>query len=252
MAKPAPEKLASGAIVLERGDIFFFYRPKILQPQVRGLEDIAEFRILLHPLNRNLYRDLSASLKEVLEYAGQPMERWLTVHKVDSVLKEIMDAFRGRPPLQPAVPCGEGVYALVRHREHTHLAYALELPGEPGEAQKALGIEKEGNPILSVRNPLERRDDPAISPQLELPSYPPELASLLGDRRFYPADPATFLDYEGTELLWINLGNHKAREMGLELYPEKENEQTAEIFSILKLRKEENPVEPLFSGRWAP
>ena len=44
----------------------------------------------------------------------------------------------------PARPAGEGVYALVRSGRRTVLAYALELPEQPGEVQQALHIEPQG------------------------------------------------------------------------------------------------------------
>ena len=53
-----------------------------------------------------------------------------------------------------ARPVGEGKYAIIRHHQnHTELAYILELPKEPGEAQIELGIEKEASYIVSVINP---------------------------------------------------------------------------------------------------
>lgn len=41
-----------------------------------------------------------------------------------------------------ARPVGEGKYAIVKHQNHAELAYTLEIPNYPGEAQKELGIEK--------------------------------------------------------------------------------------------------------------
>ena len=52
-----------------------------------------------------------------------------------------------------ARPVGEGKYAIVKHQNHAELAYILEMPKEPGEAQKELGIEKEASYIISVINP---------------------------------------------------------------------------------------------------
>jgi hypothetical protein len=52
-----------------------------------------------------------------------------------------------------ARPVGEGKYAIINHKNHAELAYILEMPKEPGEAQKELGIEKEASYIVSVINP---------------------------------------------------------------------------------------------------
>jgi hypothetical protein len=34
---------------LERGDIFFFYRPRVDTTEVRSLEDVQRFFFILHP-----------------------------------------------------------------------------------------------------------------------------------------------------------------------------------------------------------
>ena len=52
---------------------------------------------------------------------------------------------------------GEGKYAIIRHHQnHTELAYILELPKEPGEAQIELGIEREASYVVSVINPKKQ------------------------------------------------------------------------------------------------
>ena len=40
---------------------------------------------------------------------------------------------RGLRKLPPARPAAEGIYAIVRHVDHTHLAYLIELPKRHGE-----------------------------------------------------------------------------------------------------------------------
>ncbi len=52
-----------------------------------------------------------------------------------------------------ACPVGEGKYAIINRKNHAELAHILEMPKEPGEAQKELGIEKEASYIVSVINP---------------------------------------------------------------------------------------------------
>jgi hypothetical protein len=50
-------------------------------------------------------------------------------------------------------PVGEGKYTIVKHQNHAELTYILEMPEQPGEAQRELGIEKETSYIISVINP---------------------------------------------------------------------------------------------------
>jgi hypothetical protein len=45
------------------------------------------------------------------------------------------------------------LYALVDHDGHTHLTYVLELPPQPGDAQRVFRIEREASYRIAVRNP---------------------------------------------------------------------------------------------------
>ena len=143
------------------------------------------------------------------------------------------------------------MYAVALHGRHTHLTYALELPEQPGEVQQALGIARRANPFLGVVNPVFEALEGVESPQVELPRYPHHLARVFGDRRFHSADPVGLLDYPGTEILIAMLEGPRGGEMGLDLRPEHEDEHTAEIFRLLKIRREESPMDPIFAGKWA-
>jgi len=43
---------------------------------------------------------------------------------------------RGKRRTKAATPAGEGKYSIVKHDNHTELAYILELPEIPGPAQR--------------------------------------------------------------------------------------------------------------------
>jgi hypothetical protein len=240
-----------GPEALEHGDIFFFYHPKMDRAAVTGPEDLASFHLILHPMDENKYRYAAISLKGLLESGGGG-GWWARLEMVESHLGQIQRKLRESHPLPPARPCGEGVYAIVKHGNHTHLAYALELPEEPGEVQRSLGINRRENPYLGVLNPLlEAREEAGLSPQVALPDYPPRLLNLFGDSRFRSADPVDLLDYEGAELLVARRPAATAEELGIDLMPEHETAETAEVFRILKLRMDETPLVPLFEGHWA-
>jgi len=52
----------------------------------------------------------------------------------------------------------------------------LEMPNEPGEAQKELGIEKEASYVISVINPKVPRSSAGSLPSTEVPvKYPEEV-----------------------------------------------------------------------------
>ena len=155
----------------------------------------------------------------------------------------------GERHLPEARPAGEGVYALVRHGRSTLLAYALELPEELGEVQRAFQIGREGQFVVSVKNP------DAVSPAGvgldgdHRADFPEELMERFGDRRWVAADPPEFLDYEGAELVLVG-GREAGDDLGLDLEPQPETEEDAEVFKDLHLEKSERTIRPLFEGAW--
>jgi hypothetical protein len=157
---------------------------------------------------------------------------------------------RGERHLAPARPAGEGVYALVRHGDHTHLTFALELPEKPGEVQRELNIREEGNYIVAVKNP-EQPAPPGVGlPEREQAEVPQHLQRQFEGRRFVPVDPPAFLDQEGAELVFIGVGEHVSEELGVRLDPQRETLETAEIFNDLRVERTQHPLQPLFEGKW--
>jgi hypothetical protein len=149
-----------------------------------------------------------------------------------------------------ARPAGEGRYALVDHDGHTHLAYVLELPPEPGDVQRALGIEREASYIAAVRNPDAPAPPGAGLPLQRRAQLPPELHQRFGGRRFAPVDPPEMLDHEGIELVLIGASDDVDAEVGIDLDARAERLETADIFRKLRIRREHVPTEPLETGHW--
>jgi hypothetical protein len=258
----ATSKRDADASTLERGDIFFFYRPRVSaadeETHPRGIDDIARAYMVMHPRGRGIYRLIVIARKRLPDVAKRERE-WAFVEKVSRTAGEIEAELRreeyatktrGERVAPAARPAGEGVYALVRHVDHTHLAYALELPEKPGPVQKALEIEREASYILSVKNP-EAPSPPEVglAPD-EAARYPRPLQEIFHGRRFVPADPPELLDYPGTQLLLIGASANVREELGVDLDPQREDERTAEIFRDLHIARSQHPVEPLFKGKW--
>ena len=146
--------------VLERGDIYFVYRPRVEQESAAGLEEIQRFFIILSPRTRDIHRLIVIGRKRLPEIEGQHERNWGFVQKVarnpDEIQAELGRTVydtktRGERHLAPARPAGEGVYAIVNHDDHTHLAFALELPAKPGEVQQELNIPEQGSYIITIR-----------------------------------------------------------------------------------------------------
>src|SRR5215510_5665217 len=151
---------------LEEGDIFFFYRPRIAVHEVHGRTDVQRFYMVLAahwPLR--IYRLFVVGRKKLPHLVeGQHPERrnWALAVFVSEDPEDVrreLSAYhyetttRGRRFAAAAKPLGEGRYQLVRHRDHTEVAYALELPKHVGPAQHEFEIKDEASYIVAVKNP---------------------------------------------------------------------------------------------------
>jgi hypothetical protein len=165
MAKTERKRSSSAATaqVLERGDIYFAYRPKIEEQTARRPEDVARLYMILSPRDKRSYRLVIIGEKRLPPVnRGADRKIWGFVEKVAGRAEEVEDELdpetyrtktHGKRRLPAARPAGEGVYALPRHGDHTHLAYAIELPSKPGEVQRALNIVEQGSYLIAVKNP---------------------------------------------------------------------------------------------------
>src|SRR4051812_28869966 len=57
---------------------------------------------------------------------------------------------RGVRKIPAARPAAEGIYTILRHGEHTHLANFLELPKHEGPVERELNIKREASYIIAV------------------------------------------------------------------------------------------------------
>jgi hypothetical protein len=157
---------------------------------------------------------------------------------------------RGERHVGAARPAGEGRFKILRHDDHTHLAYALELPKREGQVQKEFAIEDQASYIISIKNPEAGSPAYAGLPEGEKVNYPRHLQEVFRGRRFADADPPQLLDYAGTEFVLIGSSEDVKSELGVEFKTENENESSADIFKDLKLEKTDRPLKPLFEGNW--
>jgi hypothetical protein len=245
--------------ILEQGDIFFLYRPKVNVQLARGIEDIQRFYVILKPSGMILFRRIIVGEKRLPD-VGEFERAWGFVDRVSGDPEEIEDELDSQryqtkthgERVEPAArPAGEGIYAIVRHGEHTHIAYILELPRKSGEVQRELNIRKQGSIIVTVKNPKMDSPPQAGLPEMKKPKYPATLQRNFSGKRFTNLDPPEFLDYPGTELVLVGVPADVTRELGIKLHPRHKDEETAAIFSQLKMEKDLHPTAPLISGKWA-
>jgi hypothetical protein len=261
--KQQAEKRVGNGKIIEHGDIFFFYRPKIDAQEVKDIENVQRFYIVTSPDKSRVHRVFlvgQKQLPEIAEGESSSEERnWalnvLTTTNVDDIRNEFLPAeyqteTRGTRRIGAAVPAGEGKYSIVEHEGHSELAYILELPEVPGPTQREFQIKKEASYIISVKNPdIQVRGYTAFLDRK--PGYPKALKEKFGDRRWINVDDTHFLDYENAQLLLIGARKKDVEEeLGIDIDAEKENANTAEIFKDLKIRKEQTPLKPLFEGKF--
>jgi hypothetical protein len=224
--------------------------------EVRGLDDVQRFFFVLEPERRALFRRLVVGRKRLPDLREH--ERgWAFVAEVAEAPEALRDELEriayetrtGGVRVQPeARPAGEGRYALVDHDGHTHLAYVLELPPQPGEAQRLFRIEREASYVIAVRNPDAPAPPGAGLPPRRRPEYPEPLHARFGDRRFIPADPPELLDYEGAEVVIIGATTAAETELAIKLDAETERIDDADLFRKLRLPRGDRPLEPLERG----
>ena len=260
--------------LIEHGDIFFFYRPKVGTEEVEDIEDVQRFYMVTSPEqkgkrhnsnNKDIYRLFlvgQKQLPEIIEGKSTSKERnWalntLTTSDPEDIHKELLPAeytteTRGKRRIAAAAPAGEGKYSIVKHDGHTELAYLLELPEVPGPTQREFEIKKEASYIISVKNPdISVPGFAAFSSKEKKPKYPKHLMEKFGDRRWINIEDPDLLNYENTQLLLIGARKKDVEEeLGIDIDEEKETERSADMFKELKIRKEQIPLKPLLKGKF--
>src|ERR687890_43750 len=261
--------------IIEQGDIFFFYRPKLDTEEVKDIGDVQRFYMVTHAEERNensnnnknmkkknddIYRLFligQKQLPEIIEGKSTSEEKnWalniLTTSNPDDIQKELLPAeytteTRGKRRLAAAAPAGEGKFAIVKHDNHTELAYILELPEMPGPTQREFEIKKEASYIISVKNPNVKV--PGLTASEKKPEYPKHIKEKFGDKRWISIEDPQLLNYENIQVLLIGARKKDVEEeLGIDIDEERETENTADIFKELKLRKEQVPLKPLLKG----
>lgn len=219
--------------VLEEGDIYFFYKPKRGVEQPRSIEDIARFYFVLQESGSRPPRYVVMGNKKMPQFEVGDKTSWGFIQIVGGRGFEITGRSSKQASKNSSRPAGEGIYAIVSHRTHSHLMYTLELPKEVGEVQKAFNIKKEADYILMQR-PAE------IGPSfMDLPYS-----------NFLPVRDNYHMNKNGTQLLLIGVGPDIGR-IGISAEAEKESLNTSDLINKLKVDVKRHPITSLISGHWS-
>jgi hypothetical protein len=215
------------SIELERRDIFFFYRPRVGVPEVKRLEDVQRFFFILHPGRGDRLRRIVVGSKRRPD--PERHERsWAFVADVVVDPSRLRDELRASAHetktrgtrIQPqARPAGEGRHAIVDHDGHRHLAYVLELPQHPRWPSRLAARRSRSGCGSASADGGSRR------------STPPE-----------------WLDHERTELVLIGAARTATREPQIDLDPEEQSIDDADLFGQLRIGASELATQPLRGG----
>jgi len=224
--------------VLERGHIYFFYRPKIdIGPDdtVQSIDDVARFDFLLLPrtqgkekqrfrlfiIGKKRLPDRNKGGREVfcatLSKYGDDFEKMNMREAIGE--RNYTTKTRGDRHIEPARVAGRGHYALFSpkpgtpSRRTTHLVYFLTHPGskEIGPIQKELSIYESGSFIIQIKNPKASTPANAGLRKDKRADYGDDIlddkfggdADKGAGRRFIAPNPASMLDFIGSEMLMI-------------------------------------------------
>lgn len=244
--------------IVEQGNIYFAYRPKVETHDPEGLDDVQRFYMILEPLRGGPVRLIVVGRKRLPEI-DEHERNWATVEAVAKTAGELASELaeqhyatktRGERTQPAARPAGEGTYLLVRRGRQLYLAYELELPEKPGPVQKALNIAPAASLVVSVANPERRGGSPAKRDTDEQPAYPKPLQEAFHGRRF-ATEEAALLDYPGAELVLVGARHDPEAELDVQIETRTETARQADIFKRLHLDKQGGPSAPLLRGSWA-
>jgi hypothetical protein len=252
-----PERDRHNSEVLERGNIFFLYRPRVDEEEPSGLGDVQRFFVVLRPEGAGKLRLLVVGRKRLPD-VGQHERNWGFVALVTDSAETIEQGLRAEDyqtktrgeQHQPAArPAGEGVYAITLKDGQMHLSYVLELPQHPSDVQRAFKIAPEASFALSVKNP-ERDQPPGTGlDESQKADFPERLQREFRGRRFERED-VKLLDFPGAEFILVGARTGPESAYGVELSAQPEDYAHAEIIRELHMVKSRHPIEPLFEGGW--
>ncbi len=195
--------------ILEKGDIYFFYRPKLHHTMAKSKADINKFFFILHDSSNQFYRAIIIGKKQ-LPTADVHHVEFAFVSKVaknpdklTDLLEEqhYMTKTKGHRTLAAACPIAEGKYLFLKMGKTTHFAFHLEEQKDYDPLYSELKIEQDGIFLVQVKNP-ESPSNEGLSSEKRA-AYPQFLEKKFKTRKFKPLESSEFLNYEGTELLLI-------------------------------------------------
>ncbi|RMJ25109.1 hypothetical protein PHISP_04008 [Aspergillus sp. HF37] len=208
--------------IIEKGIIYFFYRPRVNVQEAHGVGEVARSFLVLRPTPRGAILDHTqgpldaGSTCRLLvlpkkKFPASSKERDMGfVEKAGKSMKELDESFiagreyetstRGERTVQEAKPYAEGVYAIISEMRSSHLVYILTVPAEIGDIQKDFGLRDRGSWIVQSKNP--KFPGPPYARLPKDPEYPEHVKEQFADLRWVPTKPE-LIDYPNAQFLMI-------------------------------------------------
>ncbi|XRM48356.1 hypothetical protein ABZX51_011281 [Aspergillus tubingensis] len=184
------EKVASN--VLEKGIIYFFYRPRVNVTDPQSVSDVARSFLVLRPtpIGATLNQQqgsvepgakcrLLMLPKKKFPTSGKERDMGF-VEKAGQSMKSLQETFiagdtyetstRGERIVPEARPFAEGVYAITSTTRASHLAYVLTIPETIGSIQEDFGLHSRGSWVIQSKNP--KYPGPSYAQIQKDPEYP--------------------------------------------------------------------------------
>ena len=160
--------------ILERGAVSFVVVPRAGPP--RGPGDVERLFVVLAPDGKRPLRRMSVRRRKLPD-ASRGQRFFAHIDRIAPVASRLTEDVRGRGRGSRVLAVGH--YALARHRDHVHLAYALDRACARGERASAVGVAPGASFVLCV---FRRSLPPTRRPDAATPLAPatPERLDVIG------------------------------------------------------------------------
>jgi hypothetical protein len=178
--------------ILEKGFIYFFFRPRVNVEDPHSIGDVARSFFVLRPtplgaefnhdqgpVDKGAQCRLMMLPKKKFPTSGRERDMGF-VEKAGQSMKSLQESFisgktyqtatKGERHTEEARPYAEGVYAITHTPRASHLAYILTIPAEVGTLQEDFGLRERGSWLVQSKNP--KFPGPPTGQLPKSPEYP--------------------------------------------------------------------------------
>ena len=154
-----------------------------------------------------------------------------------------------------ARPVGAGKYVIVRHQKHTEMAYILETPNQPGNAQEELGIEKEAR-LYNFCHKSQKPCTEGFPSAEENPKYPDKVLKELSESENFVSmlKDTRLIDFPNAQVILIGAREGKdviKQDLGIDINLDNDikKKKDSDVLNKLETWFKNVPTKPLIEGK---